>query len=1272
MKQSSLLFLILLIALPQTVLGQIQDWNDYLRWAKEHRPEKDVALALAPDGISMAAGFGASIQQAKHNALGKCKAKHVSITSQWSKCAIIAVNLNRIGTEFLGADKSIAPKQSADYGKVWCAGKFSIWQARPSGCGTHKYFYNKHSAQLESDRLGKQSVDKLAPSSIFWCANQHSVWEAYNCGSPTRRFHTQARAIEEHQRLKAEAHASDNVETRSTGTAKNPTKQSSDYGKVWCASKSYVWQALPSACGEHKYFYSIKKAQLESERLRTSNSTSTRDFVIFLLILLVVAVYVSRQFKYIKRREKEKALHRLQEKRREEEAQQEEERRLKEERQKQEEKRREEAERRKEAELRRKEERRREEEKRRKEAERRKEEKRRQEQERRRKEAERRKEEERRRFEAERATLTGLSPKICAAAKDLHVEELSSHAGLTSWRRKYSRLASLKDISVKIRKESSDCKDIELILSVLSDPKSWRAKHNDQFASKEKQKYKQLFDSIEKYPLTERQRDAIVFNENRCLTVAGAGTGKTSTVVGRVKYLLEKQWCAPEAILVLSYNKETTRELEQRLVEGIEAGVAVKTMHKLGKDIISECKAIDPGVIDDKEIPHNIQKYLQDLIETDTGCEELIDYLAYYYFPERYEFEFESGKDQKRFATQNNLESLRPKTVGNDPHVTLKREKVKSIEEVKLANWLYLNGVNYEYEPRFKKPDGGKVNPAYYPDFYLPDYQIYIEHFGVDKDGTPRPGIDKQKYNDSIKWKRELHKQYGTTLEETYSYQFRSGTIFALLEKTLKKHRVELRRRSPEQIRQLRTVNQSLNGLAKLIQTFLSHYKENPGLIEQKLLGIKEQEHPREFRFLGLFRKVLTNYEQELKQKDLIDFGDMMNQASELVEANDYHSPYHVVIVDEYQDISRARDRLVESLLKNRPDTRFLCVGDDWQAIYRFSGGDVSLMTGAQERFADTKRIDLDRSFRFPDKLLDLSTKFITKNPGQLKKSLTSQENAAGPVVHISSQPLEEIYERIVSTDPNKEIFSLGRYNKTTGEGHRKSGWNDQLEPKLPDWNRTYPPNVEHHTIHKSKGLEADYVIVNRMNSGGYGFPSARGDDPIISLVLPEPDEFPDAEERRLFYVALTRAKKQVWLTVPPGTPPSEFIVELLENENTLYRGLIKNHGLDTNTKFRCPKCDSLMRELEGNAGEKYLWCFHGKRCGGVRPGCRTCKTGIMIREPKSSEAQCSNESCRAKGEACDTCDTGVIGPVEIPGRKPFPGCSAWRYDECRYVSWRR
>jgi len=191
------------------------------------------------------------------------------------------------------------------------------------------------------------------------------------------------------------------------------------------------------------------------------------------------------------------------------------------------------------------------------------------------------------------------------------------------------------------------------------------------------------------------------------------------------------------------------------------------------------------------------------------------------------------------------------------------------------------------------------------------------------------------------------------------------------------------------------------------------------------------------------------------------------------------------------------------------------------------------------------------------------------------------------------------------------------------------------------------------------------------MNSGGYGFPSTRGDDPIISLVLPEPEEFPDAEERRLFYVALTRAKKEVWLTVPPGNQPSEFIAELLENENTLYRGLIKNHGLDLNTKFRCPKCGSSMREKKGKAGETYLNCVHQPRCKGERPGCRICNTGIIIRE--GNKARCSNETCRAEGEVCTDCDTGVIRPVDwIDNRDSFPGCSAYRYDDCRYNPWRR
>ena len=291
----------------------------------------------------------------------------------------------------------------------------------------------------------------------------------------------------------------------------------------------------------------------------------------------------------------------------------------------------------------------------------------------------------------------------------------------------------------------------------------------------------------------------------------------------------------------------------------------------------------------------------------------------------------------------------------------------------------------------------------------------------------------------------------------------------------------------------------------------------------------------------------------------------------------------------------------------------------------------------------------------------------MTQNPGQLKKTITSQETAVRPAVHIASgslqSVLEKIEERVPGANKNREIFFLGRYNKTRGLDHRIPRWRTSIEPTLPSTNGTYPPNIKHLTIHKSKGLEADYVVVNKMTSGGLGFPSAREDDPIISLLLPASDSYKDGEERRLFYVALTRAREEVWLIVPPRECPSEFIEELIKED--IYKDLIVVEDLGIDLEAKCPKCESLMIErVNKKTDKKFLSCSHYPRCSGTYPSCPDCTEGALRRV--DGDVKCSNNDCNPGSQVCPQCETGIL--VERTGPySTFLGCSEFGYAGCTH-----
>jgi len=849
-------------------------------------------------------------------------------------------------------------------------------------------------------------------------------------------------------------------------------------------------------------------------------------------------------------------------------------------------------------------------------------------------------EEQRRKTEKQEAQLGEWEDIILRAHHELNIYEYFSGHQMETWVNNHKPLNKLNNLMSEIVEVSPLFEQISEIKKVLENPPGWREKKNKKFLKTEKRKFKKFFDNIEEHPLTEKQRDAILSNDNRCLTVAGAGTGKTSTVVGKVGYLLKTQWCRPSEILLLSFSRETVRELEER-VETIGGGsVVIKTFHALGLKIIADSGEPVQEVLERAPV----EKYLRELLHDDHKYKHLIEYLVFYFYPNKYENDFETTEEYKQFATSQDLRTLRAAPVPDEPLMTLRRERVKSFQEVQIANWLYTHGIQYQYEMQY--PDYTK---RYRPDFYLTNYGIYIEHFGINRDGSTRKDIDQEQYRDSMIWKRSLHDRNGTTLVETYSYQFREGDVFQILEQSLVSHGVVFEPMGIEELRGVQAIYDDLKVLAKLTATFLNLFKSDQVTLPELMERYPLEDYKRENLFLQLFSEVLELYEADLASTGTIDFGDMIVKATGYVESNEFKNPYKAIIVDEYQDISRARARLIDSLQKQSPDLRLLCVGDDWQSIYRFTGSDLSLMTEFEKQWDAVIRIDLDRTYRFNDRILEVSSKFITKNPIQLQKTIKANVSVDKPVIHISGKTVQDAINQIgnVTNDEDTEstVLVLGRYNFTDGVRFNYVS-----------------PRIQGMTVHRSKGLEADYVIVNDMGSGKYGFPSQLREDPIVSMLLTEGEGFPNGEERRLFYVAITRAKKEVWLLESKKQPPSEFLIEL--STDGTYRGLVESKQSEINTDIRCPECGSLMQKRRGRTGDRiFFGCIHYPRCDGTLPGCPRCNESALLRY--EDKTLCNNSECGHVPTACPACETGIL--IRRTGDEfDFIGCSS--HPDCRYT----
>lgn len=783
----------------------------------------------------------------------------------------------------------------------------------------------------------------------------------------------------------------------------------------------------------------------------------------------------------------------------------------------------------------------------------------------------------------------------------------------------------------------------------LADPERTTRERNQAFVQRRMREDGHRFDRIERYPLTPRQREAIVTNQDTTLVIAGAGTGKTSTVVGKVEYLIRRGMASPAQILVVAFGKQAAGELRDRLSGlGISQDVTISTFHALGLRIVGEAEGRRPTLSrlaeDDRELSRFIRKHMRTTLETLDGQERLIRWFAEHLDEPEPARPEQTGDELIRAAEAHGLRDIRG-------------TKMKSREEVRIANWLTLNGIAWEYERPYPVSLATPMHRDYLPDFYLSEADLYLEHFGINRDGSTAPNIDHARYTQAMAWKREVHQRYDTRLLETYSYQFKEGTVFTDLVRQLDAYGVTRQPLTPEQIEALMSEkNRGFSDFVNLLAQFLTVFKGNGGdLARLRQRAATERDRV----FLEIFLPIFEAYEQELRSTQQIDFNDMINRAREQVQQGKFRGPYRYIIIDEFQDISANRLGLVQALRAQTPHGRLFVVGDDWQSIYRFTGSDIDIITNLPSRTGSTARVDLDTSFRYGQELLDVSSGFVTKNPAQLRKSLRAHEGKSESLpISLRLEPyqpggpqhagLEEALQEIANRQGGKSasIYILGRYNFSQPEDM------EGLERRWAKKGLT----VNFMTAHRSKGKEADYIIIVGLERGQYGFPSNVADDPVMKMVLSQADPYPYAEERRLFYVAMTRARKRVYVLAPQGNA-STFVEDDLQQPPL--NAFVEITG-EVSERHRCPRCQGqTIRKRVGKFGEFWA-CTHYPLCHGRLSTCPFCKSGGLVRTQAATGGtihQCTD--CRRTVETCPRCQVGNL--MLRNGRYgDFLACSEW------------
>lgn len=678
--------------------------------------------------------------------------------------------------------------------------------------------------------------------------------------------------------------------------------------------------------------------------------------------------------------------------------------------------------------------------------------------------------------------------------------------------------------------------------------------------------HKEFFDHCLKYPLDKQQRRSIVSEEENCLVVSSAGSGKTSSIVGKVKYLTEIKKINPQNILLISYTNKAAAELTERM--GI-AGLRGYTFHKLALDIIGQTTGQKPSIYENTDAL--FVKIYHELLNDKKFKKSVIEYFIDYQTPEK---EWEKRKNERR---QQLSEQQEVRLKATFPDMDGKTVYVRSEQEQKICFALSSLSVKFRYEEPYEHPLVDEMHSQYKPDFSIYFEQggetkrIYLEHFGVDEHGLVPIWFAKdrgityeeanQKYNDGITWKKAAHEKFGTKLLTTSSADFHYSDIREKLKTLLEKADVSIQEKTDAELYDMVLPPNSKHEKAfiRLVVTFVTLIKSSCKSVDEVLRQTKNAGDERStFIIKNIFQPVYKRYIEELANINQIDFTDAILQATDICRSS-HPVKYDYIIVDEFQDISVDRYNFLKVLREGNPPAKLYCVGDDWQSIYRFSGSDMALFNQFSDYFGQTEINKIETTYRFGEPLVSLSSQFIQRNEAQIKKNI----HPFNPQVKTELQFCD--YERrdycnvigqlVASIPLDKSVFLLGRYSFD-------DYYLSFMYKFVKEGNRFFyiigDRKIEFLTVHKSKGLEADYVIILQCNKDTYGFPSLVSDDPVLNYVLTKSDQYPYGEERRLFYVAITRAKVKTYILYDRRFP-SVFVDEFLHPEKVTEESYAKH-----------------------------------------------------------------------------------------------------------------
>jgi superfamily I DNA/RNA helicase len=695
--------------------------------------------------------------------------------------------------------------------------------------------------------------------------------------------------------------------------------------------------------------------------------------------------------------------------------------------------------------------------------------------------------------------------------------------------------------------------------------------------------------------LNPKQKEAVLSEHKRMLVLAGAGSGKTKTLIQKILYLLSEQNVKPSSILAITFTKNAANEMIDRLILSVDgsgnyqelindksvtkqakeserrkqvqnkawiANLTVRTFHSLCYHIIKSAggasfdnqfrlliddlgdQTIDDGhrtIAPEKadEILHKI------LIEQCQNVQYLLKLKRYIldFYVDRTHLD---KKIQSRIYPQHIL------------YTTLKGEKVKSKSERDIADWLFRHNIKYQYEPtvNFKSFE-------FRPDFFIPQANLYLEH------------VSNKSYD--TKGKEHEFEISGRTVVKTFEAMTQDSTLFNLALERIVMGRIS------DTIAQLGSLKyeEEFKTYGDKIKEFLSMVRRVQSMVKGDDISLDDlssksgaHQHERVRVFYELAVPILKEYNKYCINKSYLDFDDLIIQSIRLLKQQPeirklYQEKYRYIIVDEFQDVNNLQVKLLDLLLT--PATQLFCVGDDWQSIYGFRGSEVDYIVNFEKYFKDAVVIKLDVNYRSTQTIVDASSEVIKQNKYQISKEIKAQKKTPNKI---------QIY-RAREKDADSIDYMVNKVNELLTQGisgedilvlYRRS---KMFQPYKQALFRA-GLKVTARTIHASKGLEAKVVFIIGLTAGSGGFPDIWLDDAVFRVVKDVKYDMLMEEERRLFYVALTRAKDEVYLITELGSE-SRFIDEIPKEFYTVNKTEFKSMMSPTQV---CPQCNTEIKEF--------------------------------------------------------------------------------------------